>query len=64
MENVMKFEEYDFNRNPIVENQMFFLESKCVHCGLSILACSIEELIEQEEFHRTQCRPYSFARPA
>ena len=64
MENVMEFEEYDFNRNPVVENHVFSLESKCVHCGLSIPARSIEELIEQEEFHRTQCRPYSFARTA
>jgi hypothetical protein len=53
----MEFEEYDFMRNPVVENEVFFLKSKCASCGFSILARSIEELVEQEELHRTQCRP-------
>jgi hypothetical protein len=53
----MEFEESDFLRNPVVQNEMFFLESKCVYCSLSILAQSIEELFELEELHRTQCRP-------
>ena len=52
----MEFEDYDFMRNPVVQNQVFFLESKC-SCGFSILARSIEELVESEELHRTQCRP-------
>jgi hypothetical protein len=51
----MEFEESDFIRNPVVENEIFFLESKCVSCSLSILAESIEELVELEELHRTQC---------
>ena len=45
----MEFEDYDFTRNPVVQNQVFFLESKC-SCGFSILARSIEELVEQEAF--------------
>jgi hypothetical protein len=53
----MEFKKRDFIRNPIVENQVFFLESKCVVCGFSILASSIEELIEHEKLHRTQCGP-------
>jgi predicted molibdopterin-dependent oxidoreductase YjgC len=52
----MEFKEYDFTRNPVVQNEDFFLESKCASCGLSILACSIDELVEQEAAHRTQCR--------
>jgi hypothetical protein len=52
----MEFEDYDFARNPVVQNQVFFLESKC-SCGFSILARSIEELVEQETFHRLHCKP-------
>jgi hypothetical protein len=52
----MEFEESDFIRNPVVQNEIFFLESKCVCCSLSILAQSIEALVELEELHRTQCR--------
>ena len=25
----MEFKDYDFSRNPVVQNQVFFLESKC-----------------------------------
>ena len=53
----MEFEESDFIRNPVVPNEIFFLESKCVSYDLEILAQSIEELVELEELHRTQCRP-------
>jgi hypothetical protein len=51
----MEFEEYDFTRNPIVENQTFFLESKCIYCGLAVVAGSLEELLEEEKRHRVQC---------
>jgi hypothetical protein len=51
----MEFEEYDFTRNPAVQNQVFFLESKCAARGLSVLVRSIEELVEHESLHRTQC---------
>jgi hypothetical protein len=51
----MVYEQYDFARNPIVENQVFFFESKCIRCGSSILASSLEELLEEEECHRAQC---------
>jgi hypothetical protein len=51
----MEFEDYDFTRNPVVQNQVFFLESKC-SCGFAILARSIEELVEQEAFHRLHCK--------
>ena len=51
----MEFENYDFTRNPVVQNQVFFLESNC-SCGFSILARSIEELVGQEAFHRLHCK--------
>jgi hypothetical protein len=51
----MEFAEYDFIRNPVVQNEIFFLVSKCASCGFSILACSIDELAELEESHRRQC---------
>jgi hypothetical protein len=41
----MEFEESDFIRNP-VQNEVFLLESKCVFYSFSILAQSIEELVE------------------
>jgi hypothetical protein len=37
------FEEYDFRRNPVVENQVFFPESKCAACGFSVPVRSMEE---------------------
>ena len=52
----MVYEQYDFTRNPIVEDQVFFLESKCIRCGSSVLARSLEELLEEEKRHRTKCR--------
>jgi hypothetical protein len=55
--NVMESKEYDFTRNPIVENEVFFLESKCVHCGFAVRARSLEELLEHEDLHRTQYAP-------
>ncbi len=51
----MKLEEYDFKRNPIVENRTFFLESKCVYCGFAVLGSSLEELLKEEDRHRAQC---------
>ena len=57
----MEFKESDFIRNPVVQNQVFFLESKCTVCGLSILIRSMEELIEREKLHRTQCGPSNAA---
>jgi hypothetical protein len=52
----MEFKEYDFTRNAVVQNQVFFLESKCAACGFSVLVRSIEELVEHERLHRTQSR--------
>jgi len=51
----MEFKGRDFIRNPVVQNQVFFLESKCTFCGFSVLTSSIEELIEHEKLHRIQC---------
>lgn len=51
----MLYEQHDFTRNPIVENQAFFLESKCIRCGVSVVASSVEELLEQEKRHRELC---------
>lgn len=45
----MVFEHYDFTRNPIVEDQEFFLESRCIRCGSKVLAPSMEELLEEEK---------------
>ena len=53
----MVYEHYDFTRNPIVEDQVFFLESKCISCGSSVLASSLGELLEEEKRHREQCSP-------
>jgi hypothetical protein len=53
----MVYEHYDFTRNPIVEDQVFFLESKCISCGSSVLASSLGELLEEEKRHREQCGP-------
>jgi hypothetical protein len=57
----MEFKDYDFIRSPIVQNQIFFFESKCAFCGFSILTRSIEELVEREKVHRTECSPSSVA---
>jgi hypothetical protein len=51
----MEFEGRDFTRNPLVDEQVFFLESKCAICGFSILTHSIEELVELERLHRIEC---------
>jgi hypothetical protein len=51
----MEFEDYDFTRNPVVRNEVFFLQSKCTACGFSIMVRSMEELIEHEELHRIRC---------
>ena len=51
----MEFKEYDFTRNPVVQSEVFFLQSKCTACGFSILVRSVEELVEHEKLHRTQC---------
>ena len=52
----MVYEQYDFTRNPIVEDQEFSLESKCVRCGFSVGARSLEELLQEEQRHRALCR--------
>ncbi len=52
----MEFTEHDFTWSPVVQNEAFFLESKCASCSFSILARSIDELVEQEAAHRRQCR--------
>ena len=51
----MEFKEYDFTRNPVVQNEVFFLQSKCGACGFSVLVRSLEELVEHETLHRMQC---------
>ncbi len=51
----MVYEHYDFTRNPIIEDHAFFLESKCIRCGFTVLASSIEQLREAEKTHRSEC---------
>ena len=53
----MESKDHDFIRNPVVQNEVFFLESKCAFCGFSMLTRSIEELVELEKLHRNQCGP-------
>jgi hypothetical protein len=53
----MESEEYDFTRNPVMQSEVFYLQSKCTPCGFSILVRSVEELVEHEKLHRTQCSP-------
>ena len=57
----MEFTEYDFTRNPVVQSEVVFSKSKCTACGFSILARSVEELVEHEKLHRTQCGPSNAA---
>jgi len=57
----MEFKEYDFTRSPVVQNEVFFLQSNCGACGFSIQARSIEELVEHEKLHRIQCSPSNAA---
>jgi hypothetical protein len=52
---LMEFKNHDFIRNPVVQNPVFFLESKCAFCGFSVRTRSIEELVELEKLHRAQC---------
>jgi hypothetical protein len=52
----MVYEQYDFARNPIVEDQEFSLETKCSRCDFSVLARSLEELLQEEKRHRELCR--------
>jgi hypothetical protein len=51
----MVYQEYDFTRNPVVEHEVFFLESKCIRCGFTVVARSLEDLLEEETRHRPQC---------
>jgi hypothetical protein len=53
----MEFKEYDFIRSPVVQSEVFFLQSRCTTCGFSILVRSVEELVEHEVLHRTECSP-------
>ena len=53
----MEFKDCEFTRNPVVQSEVFFLQSKCTGCGFSILVRSLEELVEHEKLHRTQCSP-------
>jgi hypothetical protein len=53
----MVYEQYDFARNPIVQDQEFSLESKCIRCGFSVVARSLEELLAEEKRHRADCMP-------
>ena len=57
----MEFKEYEFTRNPVVQSEVFFLQSRCTACGFSILVRSVEELGEHEKLHRKQCSPSNAA---
>jgi hypothetical protein len=52
----MVYEQYDFTRNPVVEDEVFFLESRCVRCGSTLLTHSLEEILQEEKRHRTECK--------
>jgi hypothetical protein len=53
----MECKAHDFIWNPVVQNQVFFIKSKCALCGFSVLTRSIEELMEREKRHRAECGP-------
>ena len=53
----MVYEQHDFTRNPIVEDQVFSLDSKCIRCGFLVVARSLEELLDEEKRHRALCSP-------
>jgi hypothetical protein len=57
----MEFEEYDFIRNPVLKNGVFFLESKCASCGFSILARSVEELSSEKSSNERDVGPQNAA---
>ena len=45
----MEFRDYDFTRNPVVDNEVFLVESKYASYGFSMLLRSIEEVVVLEQ---------------
>jgi hypothetical protein len=48
-------QENEFTRDAILENQVYFLNSRCSHCGFTIYASSVGDLLDQEEEHQRKC---------
>ena len=44
-----------FVRSPVLENQVFCLDSWCGECGFTVLASSVYDLVEEEERHARKC---------
>lgn len=47
--------ESEFIRSPVPENEVLWLQSWCGHCGFTILASSVYDLLEEEERHSQKC---------
>jgi hypothetical protein len=47
--------EEEFIRSPVLDHQVFCLQSWCGHCGFTILASSVYDLVEEEERHIWNC---------
>ena len=57
-------QENGFIHSPILDNQVFFLCSKCSYCGFIVLAGSVNDLLEQEQQHQgSVCRPTKLSLP-
>jgi hypothetical protein len=48
-------QEEEFVRSPVLDNHGFCLQSWCAHCGFTILASSVYDLVEEEERHGRKC---------
>lgn len=55
---IQRFRLYSESRRP---ESSLLPPIKCAACGFSILVRSIEELVEHEKLHRTQCNPSNVA---
>ena len=45
----MECKDHDFIWNPVVQNQVFFIKSKCALCGFSVLTRSIRAIDRTRE---------------
>lgn len=52
----MQIEQKDeFSHSPIMENQLLFLQLRCVYCDFTICASSLDELLDKEQRHLAEC---------
>ena len=53
----MEFKEYDFTRNPVVQSEVFFLQSKCTACGFSILGAQLKNWSNTKSYTERNLAP-------